>query len=89
MGILTTGGPMDWHPAPQSIKEQGRKAAEYCKRQGIELGKLAMWYFSQLEGPDTFLTGMQTEKLLEINLDALWNGLTQKEAEALKYVEEK
>lgn len=86
MGILTNNGPFDWHPGHESTKEQGRKASEYCKKNGIELGKLAMWYYSQLEGPDTFLTGMQTEKLLQINLESVWNGLTPKETEVLEYV---
>lgn len=60
-----------------------RKAAEICKKNGIELGKLAAYYFSQLNGPSTFLIGMQSEKLLDINFDAVVNGLSVKEEEIL------
>lgn len=86
MGLLTNGGPQAWHPAHEETKEQGRKAAAYCKERGIELGKLAMYFSLQLKGPATFLVGMQTKKLLEINLEAFYNGLTEAEHAALEYI---
>lgn len=89
MGLLTNNGPQDWHPAHDETKEQGRQAAEYCKERGIELGKLALYYSSQLKGPATFLVGMQTKNLLEINLDTFYNGLTEPEHAALEYILEK
>lgn len=82
--MLTNAGPQDWHPASAALKEQCKKAADICKANDIELGKLAMYYFMQLKGPSTFLVGMQTEKLLQINLDAYFNGLTPKEDAILK-----
>lgn len=85
LGLLTNRGPFDWHLAHAETLERGRLAAEYCKKNGIELGKLAQWYSSQLKGPATFLTGMATEEILDINLDAIFNGLTPKETEALNY----
>lgn len=86
MGLLTNGGPQAWHPAHEETQEQGREAAAYCKERGIELGKLAMYYALQLKGPATFLVGMQTKKLLEINLEAFYNGLTEAEHAALEYI---
>lgn len=81
--MLTNAGPRDWHPASQELKTICRKAADLCKAQDIELGKLAMNYFIQLKGPSTFLVGMQTEHLLKINLDGYLNGLTEKEKNLL------
>lgn len=89
LGILTNRGPFDWHVALDETKEQGRLAAEYCKKQGVELGKLAMWYSAQLKGPATFLAGMATQEILNVNLDSIYNGLTSKEMDVLKYCLEK
>lgn len=60
MGILTNHGAFDWHVACEDTIKQGRLAGEYCKKHGIELGKLAIWYAAQLKGPATFLVGMST-----------------------------
>lgn len=84
LGLLTNAGPKDWHPASQSLRDMCKRAADICKQNDIELGKLAMYYFQKLDGPATFLVGMQTEQLLAINFDAYWNGLTAKEAETLE-----
>lgn len=86
MGLLTNGGPQKWHPADDNIKERCRKAAEYCEEKGIELAKLAMYYFSQLKGPATFLVGMQTKELLSKNWDTYLHGLQANEHEALDYL---
>lgn len=47
-----------------------------------------MYYSMQLPGPATFLIGMQTRQLLDINLEALYTGLTKKEQEVLKLLKE-
>lgn len=86
MGLLTNAGPQSWHPAGDETKEQGRKAAEYCKERGIELGKLSMYYSSQLKEPATFLVGMPSEEQLKTNLEAFHNGLTEDEQAALEYI---
>lgn len=88
-GLLTNQGALDWHVADDKTKELGRSAGEYCKKQGIELGKLAIWFAAQLEGPATFLVGMSTREIVNINLDSFNNGLTQKEREVLDYCMQK
>lgn len=85
MGLLTNDGPKSWHIAPDDIKKLGRLCGDYCKSHEIELGKLAIWYASQLKGPATFLVGMATKDIVDINLDSFWNGLTSKEKEVLDY----
>ncbi|XP_052891930.1 uncharacterized protein LOC128299851 [Anopheles moucheti] len=89
MGLLTNGGPQPWHPADHQLKSVCAEAAEYCKQQCIELGKLAMHHSIELPGPATFLAGMQTTELVNINLDAYFNGLSKKEAEVLAYLRER
>ncbi|GAB0094831.1 L-galactose dehydrogenase [Sergentomyia squamirostris] len=79
MGLLSQNGPQSWHPAGEEIKTACRKAAEICKSENIDLGRLAMGHFIQLQGPSTFLVGMQSEELVRTNLDVYFNGLTDKE----------
>lgn len=88
LGLLTNGGPQDWHPTNDEQKQLCRKAASICKEANIELGKLAMYHCMQLDGPATFLTGMQTRKLLDINLEAFYNGLSKKEQEVLQLLKD-
>lgn len=88
VGLLTNGGPQPWHPANDEQKQLCRKAANICKEYNIELGKLAMYHSMQLAGPATFLIGMQTRQLLDINLEALYTGLTKKEQEVLQLLKE-
>ncbi|XP_055377482.1 uncharacterized protein LOC129609538 isoform X2 [Condylostylus longicornis] len=88
LGLLTNSGPQDWHPASEDIKEKCRKAAGLCKDSNVELGKLAAYYFTNLEGPSTFLSGMQSKELLRMNLKSLKNGLDKKEKEILRQLQE-
>ncbi|XP_065091386.1 uncharacterized protein LOC135712336 [Ochlerotatus camptorhynchus] len=89
MGLLTNSGPQTWHPAHYQTKQVCREAAEYCKQHGVELGKLAMYHFIQLDGPSTFLSGMQSKALVEINLAAFFDGLTDNERTVLAYLNER
>ncbi|XP_062563828.1 uncharacterized protein LOC134226823 [Armigeres subalbatus] len=89
MGLLTNDGPQPWHPAQEQTKNVCREASDYCKKQGVELGKLAMYHFIQLDGPSTFLSGMQCESLVNINLEAYLEGLTSKEQTVLDYLNER
>uniref|UniRef100_A0A1A9W454 NADP-dependent oxidoreductase domain-containing protein n=1 Tax=Glossina brevipalpis TaxID=37001 RepID=A0A1A9W454_9MUSC len=88
MGLLTNCGPPSWHPASDEQKQLCRKAANICKQAGIELGKLAMYHFFQLSGATTFLTGMQTQRILDMNLNAFYCGLNLKEQEVLQLLKD-
>ncbi|MCQ2095215.1 MAG: aldo/keto reductase [Bacteroidaceae bacterium] len=44
MGLLSTRGAPDWHPAPQSLKDACTKAARHCAAKGYPIEKLAMQY---------------------------------------------
>ncbi|KAJ8954404.1 hypothetical protein NQ318_011078 [Aromia moschata] len=86
MGLLSSLGPPDWHPAVKEIRDVCSEAREYCKEKGVELGKLAVYYTLQQEGPDTVLVGMNSVKYLTYNLDVVYNGLSRKEKDAYEEV---
>ncbi|XP_064535570.1 uncharacterized protein LOC135426425 [Drosophila montana] len=88
LGLLTNAGPQPWHPASDEQKKIARKAAELCKKEGVELGKLAMYYTIQLRDVSTFLVGNQTRQLLQMNLAAFYDGLSAKEQEVLQHLRE-
>ncbi|XP_017855752.1 PREDICTED: L-galactose dehydrogenase [Drosophila arizonae] len=88
LGLLTNAGPQPWHPAPDDQKAIARQAAEVCIKRGVQLGKLAMYYTSQLRDVSTFLVGNQTRQLLHTNLAAVHHGLSQQEQEVLQHLRE-
>lgn len=87
MGLLSNKGPQNWHAAGDQIKEVCGEASKYCEDNGVELGKLAVYFGLQQEGPDTTLIGMNSRTLLNYNLDVLRNGLTEKEKQVYAEVE--
>lgn len=89
MGMFTSQGPQSWHPGNDEVKTQAKKAADYCKEKGVELARLAVYYTSKLKGPATFLVGMQTRQMLDLNWKSYVCGLTQEEHKALEYISEK
>ena len=44
MGLLSSRGAPDWHPAPKSLVEACRKATEYCNQKSYPIEKLAMQF---------------------------------------------
>ncbi|XP_059468425.1 uncharacterized protein LOC132192466 [Neocloeon triangulifer] len=89
MSMLTNKGPFPWHPAHQEIKDACSKAAEMCKSQGVELGRLAAFHSLSVQGPATHLLGINCSKVLEDNLDVCLNGLTESEEKVLNEIKEK
>lgn len=89
MGLLTNGGPPEWHPASSELKERCQEAANICRNANVELGKLAMHHFCKLDGPATFLVGMQTPELVHMNTDVFLNGLNEAESKLLNELKEK
>jgi len=79
MGILNNSGPPDWHPAHQHIKDRCALAAEFCKQNDVELGKLSVYHNVQAHGIDVTLLGFVNMKILNINLELLFEGLSSKE----------
>lgn len=44
MGLLSSRGWPDWHPAPQELKDACRRAAQLCEKRDYPIEKLAMQY---------------------------------------------
>ena len=44
MGLLTSRGIPDWHPAPKSLVVACERAAQFCKEQGVEIERLAIQF---------------------------------------------
>lgn len=89
MGLLTNQGPQAWHPAYEDIKHICREAAEYCRDNGVELGRLALYYSLKKPGPHTHLTGSNSVDILDKNLDVVFNGISPKELQVMEYLTER
>ncbi|KAL2926794.1 L-galactose dehydrogenase [Bienertia sinuspersici] len=70
MGLHTENGPPDWHPASAAIKDACKAAAEYCKKNGKNISKLAMQYSLSNKDISTVLVGMSSVKQVEENVAA-------------------
>ena len=48
MGLLSGRGAPQWHPAPETLKDACRRAAEHCAAKGYPIEKLAVQYSTNL-----------------------------------------
>ena len=51
MGLLSTRGTPDWHPAPAALKAACARAAAYCQEQGYPIEKLAIQFSTGTMNP--------------------------------------
>lgn len=70
MGLLTEQGAPAWHPAPRPVHEAARRAAELCRREGVELPSLALRYCLDHTAATSTLVGMATGEDVRRNLRA-------------------
>jgi L-galactose dehydrogenase len=54
MGLLTERGVPSWHPAPKAMVDGSRKAVEFCKKEGVDIVKLAVQF--SISHPDVATT---------------------------------
>ncbi len=71
MGLLTEHGPPDWHPAPQEVRDAGKKAAEFCRAHGADISKLALRFCLDHPFVSTTLIGMSSTREVETSLELL------------------
>ncbi|MEZ4607920.1 MAG: aldo/keto reductase [Deinococcales bacterium] len=64
MGILTDQGAQAWHPAPELVKAAGRRAAAYCREQGLSLAELTTTF--ALHQPDIHVTVLGVRQRSEL-----------------------
>jgi L-galactose dehydrogenase len=71
MRILTDKGAPDWHPAPAEIKTAAAKAAEICRKAGVDIADLAMRFCLDYPHVATTLVGMSKVRHVDSNIKAL------------------
>jgi L-galactose dehydrogenase len=71
MGLLTEHGPPDWHPAPQQVRDAGKKAAEFCRLHGADLPEVALRFCLDHPYVSSTLIGMATTSQVETGLKLL------------------
>lgn len=86
--LLTNAGPQDWHQANPTLRELCKKAADYCKENGVELGRLAIHHTLESPISETVLVGMNSLAILHMNLDLVYNKLNEKEKEVRQHIKE-
>ena len=63
-GLLTERGPADWHPASPDDRRIVRDAVQFCRRQGVPIGQLALQFASQHpEIPTTLFSSARSESV--------------------------
>lgn len=85
MGLLSDRGPPSWHPATDDIRSVCKQAAEYCKREGVDISKLATHY--SLANADIPTTLVSTASLanLEKNLQVVHESLSPHEKQVSEH----
>jgi len=90
MGLLSPGGPPQWHAAPTAVKEACAKAVKYAESKGFSAAELAIKFCCNSRFPVT-LNSVTNLNLLERNLErcVLDGELTKAEDEILEEMEDK
>jgi aryl-alcohol dehydrogenase-like predicted oxidoreductase len=90
MGLLTTRGVPEWHPASPEIQNACQKAAQFCKDHGEKIEKLAIQFSTHLENIPTTLVSTANEATIIQNIqwtsEPMNNDLLQKVLALLKSV---
>lgn len=70
MGLLSSHGPRDWHPASAAIRAACRQAAALCRSRGTELAELALSFTAGLPWCTSTLCGTASVREIEANVRA-------------------
>lgn len=71
MGLLSDHGPQPWHPAPNSLKEAAKQAADLCRKRGASLAFLGMQYCYQETGIASTISGAAQASEIDAAVQAL------------------
>jgi len=71
MGLLSDGGPPDWHPAPEEVKYLARRANELCRWRGVSLAFLGMQFCLREPRIPTTVSGAARAAEVEANVRAM------------------
>ena len=67
MGLLSVRGVPSWHPAPASLVDACRRAADYCTEKGYPIEKLAVQY--AISNPRIATTLFSSARLENVRLN--------------------
>ena len=70
MGLLSSRGIPDWHPAPRSLVEACRRAAEHCAAKGYPIEKLAIQF--AVDNPHICTTLFSSANPMNVKKNAEW-----------------
>jgi L-galactose dehydrogenase len=84
MGMLTDHGGPDWHPAPQKVRDAGKKAAEFCRAHGANISELALRFCLDHPYVSSTLVGISNPHQVESSLKVLQSST---DVELLRQVE--
>ena len=71
MGVLAGEKVPAWHPAPQPVRDAGRRIADVCKAAGVDPAVAALRFCLDHPYVSTTLIGMARQSEVETNLQAL------------------
>lgn len=65
MGLLTKGGPPEWHPAPVKLKNACAEATRYCLNKGVDISQLALQFsLAQTLFASTLIGILNTDQIM-------------------------
>jgi L-galactose dehydrogenase len=71
MGILTEQGPPAWHPAPEEVRNAGRRVAELSRARGVNISHVALRFCLDHSYVSSTLVGISNREELRANLEIL------------------
>lgn len=91
MGLLSTRGPPDWHPARNvpTITTACQQAAEFCTSKGVDISRLALHFSLAQADCATCLVSTASLVNAQKNIDTVTSPLTVEEKEVLQEVKVK
>jgi L-galactose dehydrogenase len=71
MGILTEQGAPAWHPAPENVRQAGKRVVQLCRARGIEPVAAALRFCLNHRYVSSTFVGMSKPEHVDTNLKAL------------------
>ncbi|GLC38508.1 hypothetical protein PLESTB_001733100 [Pleodorina starrii] len=75
MGLLTRGGPPDWHPAPPGLREAAARAAAHAAARGRDIAALGLGFALRQPDVSSTLVGMASPEVVDANVDTAMRAL--------------
>jgi aryl-alcohol dehydrogenase-like predicted oxidoreductase len=89
MGLLTPFGPPSWHPCDLEMREACKAAVDYCEKQQVDIGRIAIAYSYLNQGIDSTIFSTPSIDILNANIENVDSKpLTDKETAVLQYLQE-